>query len=98
MTLYQSAATAMSLSVENHIPPNRGRYDAHAMATTTETLDVEGIRCERCVQSLAVALGGVEGLAGASATLMGEVTIAYDTPEVRTAAVAAIEAAGFSVA
>jgi copper chaperone CopZ len=67
------------------------------MATVTETIEVEGIRCERCVQKLAAALGGVEGLAGASANLMGDVTIAYDTREVRSAAVAAIEAAGFSV-
>lgn len=67
------------------------------MTVVTETLEVEGIRCERCVQSLATALGSVEGLAGASANLMGEVTIAYDTPAVRLAAVRAIEAAGFSV-
>jgi copper chaperone CopZ len=68
------------------------------MAAVTETIEVEGIRCERCVQKLATALGAVEGLAGASANLMGDVTLAYDTPEVRAAAVAAIEAAGFSVA
>jgi copper chaperone CopZ len=65
---------------------------------TTEVLEVEGVRCERCVHKLAVALGGVDGLAGASANLMGEVTIAYETPRVRAAAVAAIESAGFSVA
>jgi copper chaperone CopZ len=88
----------MSLSVESDIPPVRGEYDARAMAVVTETLEVEGIRCERCVQRLAVALGGVDGLAGASATLMGEVTLAYDSSDVRTAAVAAIEAAGFSLA
>jgi copper chaperone CopZ len=68
------------------------------MAATTETLEVEGVRCERCVQALATALGGVEGLAGASANLMGEVTIAYDSADVRDAAVAAIEGAGFTVA
>jgi copper chaperone CopZ len=73
-------------------------YDADAMAVVTETLEVEGIRCERCVQRLAVALGSIDGLAGASATLLGEVTLAYDSVDVRTAAVAAIEAAGFSVA
>jgi copper chaperone CopZ len=67
------------------------------MTVVTETLEVEGIRCERCVQALASALGGVDGLAGASANLMGEVTIAFAAPEVREAAVAAIEAAGFSV-
>jgi copper chaperone CopZ len=68
------------------------------MAVVTETLEVEGIRCERCVQSLATALGSVDGLAGASANLMGEVTIAYETPAIRRAAVEAIEAAGFSIA
>jgi copper chaperone CopZ len=68
------------------------------MTVVTETLEVEGIRCERCVQAIATALQGVDGLAGASANLMGEVTLAYDTPEVRNAAVAAIEAAGFAVA
>jgi copper chaperone CopZ len=68
------------------------------MAVVTETLEVEGVRCERCVQALATALGGVEGLAGASANLMGEVTIAYESPEVRQAAIDAIEAAGFPVA
>jgi Au+-exporting ATPase len=65
---------------------------------TTETLEVQGVRCERCVARLAEALRTVDGLAGASANLAGEVTIAYDRPDVRTAAVAAIEAAGFDVA
>ena len=87
----------VSLSVENHNCPVRGTYDAGSMAAMTETLEVQGVRCERCVQALATALGGVEGLAGASANLMGEVVIAYDTPDVRDAAVAAIERAGFSV-
>ena len=68
------------------------------MAAVTETIEVEGIHCERCVQTIAAALGGVDGLAGASANLMGEVTIAYDTPDVRAAAVAAIEPAGFTIA
>jgi copper chaperone CopZ len=67
------------------------------MTVVTETLEVEGIRCERCVQALASALGGVDGLAAASANLLGEVTIAFESPEVRAEAVAAIEAAGFSV-
>ena len=67
------------------------------MTVVTETLEVEGIRCERCVQALATALGDVDGLAGASANLMGEVTIAFESLAVRAAAVAAIEAAGFSV-
>jgi copper chaperone CopZ len=88
----------MFLSVESDIPLFRETYDADSMTVVTETLEVEGIRCERCVQALATALGGVEGLAGASANLMGEVTVAYESPEVRDAPVAAIEAAGFTVA
>jgi copper chaperone CopZ len=87
----------MSLSVVSDIPPSRETYDADAMTVVTETLEVEGIRCERCVQAIATALGSVDGLAGASANLMGEVTLAYETPEARAAAVAAIEGAGFSV-
>jgi copper chaperone CopZ len=88
----------VSLSVEKHIPPFRGTYDACSMAAVTETIEVEGIHCERCVQKIAAALGGVDGLAGASANLMGDITLVYDTPDVRAAAVAAIEAAGFVVA
>ncbi len=44
----------------------------------TETLQVSGIRCERCVNRLASALRGVEGLESASANLMGRVTLAWD--------------------
>jgi copper chaperone CopZ len=48
------------------------------MATQTETLQVSGIRCERCVARLAVALTGHEGLEAANANLMGEVTLSWD--------------------
>ena len=48
------------------------------MATQTETLQVTGIRCERCVTRLAGVLTGHEGLEAANATLMGEVTLAWD--------------------
>jgi copper chaperone CopZ len=48
------------------------------VATRTETLQVSGIRCERCVQRLAVALSGQEGLESATASLMGRVDLAYD--------------------
>jgi hypothetical protein len=37
----------------------------------TETLQVSGIRCERCVNRLAVALRGQDGLESANANLMG---------------------------
>jgi copper chaperone CopZ len=48
------------------------------MATVTETLHVDGVRCERCVGRLAGALRGHEGLEAANANLMGDVTLAWD--------------------
>jgi len=48
------------------------------MATRTETIQVTGIRCERCVMRLAGALDGHEGLEFANANLMGQVTLSWD--------------------
>ena len=48
------------------------------MATVSETIQVSGIRCERCVNRLAGALSGHEGLEAANANLMGQVTLAWD--------------------
>lgn len=48
------------------------------MAVRTETLQVTGIRCERCVMRLAATLEGQDGLEHANATLMGQVTLAWD--------------------
>jgi copper chaperone CopZ len=48
------------------------------VATVRETIEVSGIRCERCVHRLAAALGGHEGLESASANLVGQVTLAWD--------------------
>jgi copper chaperone CopZ len=45
---------------------------------TTETFEVSGIRCERCVLRLADALRGQAGLEEASANLLGEVTLTWD--------------------
>ena len=45
---------------------------------TTETLQVSGIRCERCVMRLGKALEGHEGLESANANLMGQVMLSYD--------------------
>jgi copper chaperone CopZ len=45
---------------------------------TTETLQVTGIRCERCVLRLGKALEGHEGLELANANLMGQVLLRYD--------------------
>ena len=48
------------------------------MATQTDTIQVTGIRCERCVMRLAATLEGAEGLESANANLMGQVTLAWD--------------------
>jgi copper chaperone CopZ len=48
------------------------------VASVSETIQVSGIRCERCVNRLAAALTGLEGLEGANANLMGQVTLAWD--------------------
>jgi len=44
----------------------------------TETLQVTGIRCERCVGRLAAILKDEPGLEQASANLMGQVTLSWD--------------------
>jgi copper chaperone CopZ len=48
------------------------------MAVRTETIQVVGVRCERCVLRLARALEGHEGLESANANLMGQVRLAWD--------------------
>jgi len=66
------------------------------MAVVTETLQVCGIRCERCVNRLAAALGGHEGLESANANLMGVVTLAWDDKKTsRDSLLAAMSSAGF---
>ena len=66
------------------------------MATQTETLQVTGIRCERCVARLAAALTGHTGLEAANANLMGQVTLSWDDERTsRADLVAALGKAGF---
>jgi len=66
------------------------------MALQTETMQVSGIRCERCVNRLAVALRGQEGLEAANANLMGQVTLSWDDERTdRGALLAAMAKAGF---
>jgi copper chaperone CopZ len=48
------------------------------MATRTETIQVSGVRCERCVVRLAHALEGWDGLEAANANLLGQVSLAWD--------------------
>ena len=66
------------------------------MAVQSETLQVSGIRCERCVMRLAAALRDHEGLEHANASLMGQVTLWWDDELTsRDALVAALADAGF---
>ncbi len=66
------------------------------MATRSETLQVTGIRCERCVNRLAATLRGHEGLEGANANLMGMVSLQFDDAKTsREELVAAMAKAGF---
>ena len=48
------------------------------MATIHATIQVEGVRCERCVMRLGKVLEGHDGLESANATLMGDVTLVFD--------------------
>jgi copper chaperone CopZ len=60
------------------------------MTLVTETMQVSGIRCERCVMRLGGVLQAHDGLEAANATLMGEVTVSYD--DERTTRAALLEA------
>jgi copper chaperone CopZ len=63
---------------------------------TSETLQVTGVRCERCVMRLGNALQKLEGIESANANLMGQVTLAWDEERLpREQIVAALERAGF---
>ena len=66
------------------------------MASVTETIQVSGIRCERCVNRLAGALTGHGGLESANANLMGQVTLVWDDEQTtRDALLEAMAQGGF---
>jgi copper chaperone CopZ len=66
------------------------------VVVVTETIQVSGIRCERCVNRLAGALTGHEGLESANANLMGQVTLSWDDERTsRDALLDAMSQAGF---
>jgi len=66
------------------------------MATRSETIQISGIRCERCVGRLAGALRGHDGLEFANANLMGQVQLEWDDERTdRDAILAAMAKAGF---
>jgi len=61
-----------------------------------ETIQISGIRCERCVLRLAKVLEGHDGLEAANANLMGQVSLAWDdTRTSRDALLDAMARAGF---
>jgi copper chaperone CopZ len=66
------------------------------VAVRSETLQVTGIRCERCVLRLGGALRGLEGLESAHANLVGEVTLSWDDERIdRAAVLETLQRAGF---
>jgi copper chaperone CopZ len=66
------------------------------VALRSETIQVSGVRCERCVMRLAAALQGHDGLEGANANLMGQVALTWDDERTsRDALLGALGAAGF---
>jgi copper chaperone CopZ len=66
------------------------------VALRDETLQVTGIRCERCVHRLAAALQGHDGLEYANANLMGQVLVRFDDERTDLdALLAAMGKAGF---
>ena len=66
------------------------------MSLRSETIQVTGIRCERCVGRLAGALRDHEGLEAANANLMGQVSLTWDDERTsRDSLVEALGRAGF---
>jgi copper chaperone CopZ len=66
------------------------------VAVRSETIQVSGIRCERCVNRLAAALTGHDGLEQANANLMGQVMLAWDDEKTsRDDLLATMASAGF---
>jgi copper chaperone CopZ len=64
------------------------------MASATVT--VSGVRCERCIGRLAVALRAHDGIEYANANLMGEVALSWDEEKTsKDDIVAALRRSGF---
>jgi copper chaperone CopZ len=61
-----------------------------------ETIQVSGIRCERCVLRLANVLEGLDGLESANANLLGQVSLSWDDERTtRDALLTAMARGGF---
>ena len=76
--------------------PESGLASEASVMVRSETIEVSGIRCERCVGRLAGALRGHEGIEQAIANLMGQVQLSWDDERTdRDAIVATLSRAGF---
>jgi copper chaperone CopZ len=64
------------------------------VAIQSETIQVTGIRCERCVMRLGKVLEDVVGLESANANLIGEVTLSWDDERTDRGAILASMARG----
>jgi copper chaperone CopZ len=63
---------------------------------TSETLQVSGVRCERCVLRLGSVLQKLDGIEFANANLMGQVMLSWDEEKLpRETIVEALQRAGF---
>jgi copper chaperone CopZ len=66
------------------------------MATVSDTIQVSGVRCERCVGRLAGTLRQVDGIESANANLMGLVALTWDDDRTsRDAIVETLKRGGF---
>jgi copper chaperone CopZ len=66
------------------------------MATVSDTIQVSGVRCERCVGRLAGTLRGHDGIEAANANLMGLVALSWDDEQTtREAIVETLSRGGF---
>jgi copper chaperone CopZ len=69
------------------------------MAIRSETIQVDGVRCEQCVMRLGAALQPLEGIEAANANLLGKLTISWDEERLpREEILTAISGAGFQPA
>jgi copper chaperone CopZ len=48
------------------------------MATVSDSIQVSGVRCERCVGRLAGTLRQHEGIEAANANMMGQIALSWD--------------------
>jgi len=66
------------------------------MAIQSDTIQVSGVRCEKCIGRVAGALRPIEGIEYANANLMGQIDLRWDDEQTsRDHLVQALRKAGF---